>query len=77
MKKSRFKGEWLWILQYGDEAPTKYRVLSTFQELGINFYRMVTECNHIVNIPADSIQNIGELKKAKVLNYKKKLRLLK
>lgn len=74
---SRWRGEWVSIKQFGDTDFIKVKILSNFKELGVIYYKCATESGHIFSVPVDSIQCIGENKKAKIIHIKTKPRLVK
>lgn len=75
--KSRFKGKTVFIKTFSDEFAFRVTVLSVFSDLGIKFYKLKSDDGTIFNVPVDSVNYISEVKKAKVLPFKRKLKLLK
>lgn len=75
--KSRFLNEWIFIKCFGEDSFTKYKILKTFKEMGSKFYSVQTEGGEVFNIPCDAVQVIGETKKAKVIPFKRKIKLVK
>ena len=77
MAKSRWAKDWVHIKFFGEEDFLKVKILSRFKDLGVNWIKLQRDDGYIFNIPVDSLVGIWENKKAKVIPYSVKLKVVK
>lgn len=74
--RSKYMRQTVFIQRASDNEPFEGKVMSVFKELGTWFYRIET-AQGIVDIPTDIVSGIFHKKKAKVLKFRTKLKLVK